>query len=103
MIIKKILKYLSYFIKILVVIFGVLSLFVFFHEIYHLHIIGDVAGICIGHCYVYGEIAPAAIYWENLVEPINSINMNEELNACWFSLGCMGILFFIYILEELIR
>jgi len=85
-------------IEILILVIGVLSLMVIFHEIYHLHLDGEAVGLCLGNCNVYGEFAPAVIYWEHLKE---AIPKDEETNAWVFSFLCSTATFMVYLLGEI--
>ncbi len=54
------------------------------HEGYHFFSVeGEVKGVCLGVCDIYGEKAPAGIWWSSVVE----IDIKaEEKNAWIFSL-----------------
>jgi len=96
---KEFLKVIAKIIEIILIIFGILFLLILFHELYHLHLDGEAVGLCIGNCNVYGEFAPAVIYWEHLKELIPK---NEETNAWIFSWLSCSFIFFIYILGGVI-
>jgi hypothetical protein len=95
---SKMLKVIARIIEVTILVVGVLALMVIFHEIYHLHLDGEAVGLCIGNCNVYGEFAPAVIYWEHLKEIIPK---DEEVKAWVFSFLCTSGAFLLYIFGEL--
>ena len=95
-------KIISTIIFVFFMLMGVLSSIILFHELYHLHLSGEVVGVCIGFCDVQGQIAPAYLNWQVPTNDINNIILNNELvkepvneerNAWIFGLGITSILF----------
>ena len=91
---KNVFIVISDIIKILAIILGFLTLFIIFHEVYHLHN-GNAVGICIGNCNIYGEFSPAVSYFEDIKE---KVPINEEVDACAFAFVCTLFILMLYLI-----